>query len=107
MLVPQSLTDAAALAADGGEITYIAVWDGIAKEIEGVRPLINAAPGVCAVAVRDENTIIIRPFIWTENLTPEVAELARAIHDLGVTDGLIEAAEALSTPTTTIESVVR
>jgi hypothetical protein len=58
------------------------------------------------VAVRLEETTIIRPFLWTENLTPEVAELARAIHDLGVTDGLIEAAEALSTPVTTLESVV-
>lgn len=106
MRPPQSLTDAALKAADGGEITYTAVWEAIAKEIEGVRPLINAAPGVCAVAVRDGNTIIIRPFIWTENLTPEVAELARAIYDLGVTDGLIEAAEALSSPVTPLERVV-
>jgi|688.fasta_scaffold1457285_1 hypothetical protein len=106
MRLPQSLTNAAAKAADGGNITYIAVWEDIAKELEGVRPLINAAPGVCAVAVEDEHTILIRPFIWTENLTPEVADLANAIHALGVTDGLIEAAEALSTPVTSFDSEV-
>lgn len=105
MEAPQSLINAAQAAAKNDPIHYIGVWEEMAKTIKApqgvtVRPLMKASPGVCIVAVDEtvgENTrMVIRPFIWTEDMSEQAAALAIAIYDLGVKDGFIEAANALT-----------
>lgn len=111
METPQSLINAAQAAAKNGHIHYIGVWEEMAKRIKApqgvfansapmIRPLMKASPGVCIVAVdetvNDNTRMVIRPFIWTEDLSEQAAALASAIYDLGIKDGFIEAASALT-----------
>lgn len=96
MGIPESLNQAAIRAACDDEIMYIAVWEGSGITGEGIRPLLMAAPGVCAVSVRSGDSQYIRPFVWTADLTDDAARLAQAIYELGVTENLVEAATALS-----------
>lgn len=102
MALPQSLLNAASAAAGTDEISYIGGWQGLRVERDPskdpmYRPLINAAPGVCVVCVKQGESVVLRPFIWTEELSPEAAALANAMYDLGITENLVEAATALST----------
>lgn len=101
MALPQSLLDAAARTAGDDEIAYIGVWDasGITSADPAsvtIRPLLNASPGVCVVCVSRGDTRVLRPFIWTEELTSEAAALANAMYELGITENLLDAAAALT-----------
>lgn len=95
-MIPDTLVKAAQAAACGETVSHIAVWENCPLYDENLVRIPKAGDGVCAALVKDERgEMIMKPFLWREDLADREIELAEALFKIGVGKDAMDAAAAL------------